>query len=67
MVPSVRRTQRVARPARLLLDAYERHGPVFSLRVLHARVVFMLGPAANHYMLVSHADNFRWRDGASAT
>ena len=23
----------------------------------------MLGPEANHYMLVSHADNFRWRDG----
>ena len=23
----------------------------------------MLGPEANHFMLVSHADRFRWRDG----
>ena len=23
----------------------------------------MLGPEANHFMLVSHADHFRWRDG----
>jgi cytochrome P450 len=61
---SVRRTHRmIADPLRLLLDAYERHGPVFSLRILNARNVFMLGPEANHFMLVSHADRFRWRDG----
>jgi cytochrome P450 len=61
---SVRRTHRmIADPLGLLLEAYERHGPVFSLRVLNARNVFMLGPEANHYMLVSHAGNFRWRDG----
>ena len=24
----------------------------------------MLGPEANHFILVSHADHFRWRDGA---
>jgi cytochrome P450 len=36
---------------------------VFSLRILNARNVFMLGPEANHFMLVSHADHFRWRDG----
>ena len=24
----------------------------------------MLGPEANHFVLVSHADHFRWRDGA---
>ena len=53
----------IADPLGLLLEAYERHGPVFSLRVLNARNVFMLGPAANHFMLVSHADHFRWRDG----
>ena len=23
----------------------------------------MLGPAANHYILVSHAKNFLWREG----
>jgi cytochrome P450 len=62
--PSVRRTHRmIADPLSLLLEAYERHGPVFSLRILNARNVFMLGPEANHFMLVSHADHFRWRDG----
>jgi cytochrome P450 len=53
----------IADPLGLLLEAYERHGPVFSLRILNARNVFMLGPEANHFMLVSHADRFRWRDG----
>ncbi len=62
--PSLRRTHRmIADPLSLLLEAYERHGPVFSLRILNARNVFMLGPEANHFMLVSHADHFRWRDG----
>ncbi|MEA2133269.1 MAG: hypothetical protein QOC68_1178 [Solirubrobacteraceae bacterium] len=62
--PSLRRTHRmIADPLSLLLEAYERHGPVFSLRILNARNVFMLGPEANHFMLVSHADRFRWRDG----
>jgi cytochrome P450 len=62
--PSLVRTKRFAEhPLPLLLDAYERHGPVFTLRIFHGRVVFMLGPEANHYVTVSHADNFRWRDG----
>ena len=65
--PSVRRTRAMIRdPLHLLLDAYERHGPVFSLRVLHANNVFVLGPEANHFVLVSGADHFRWRDGAFA-
>jgi cytochrome P450 len=65
VVPSVRRTRAMIRdPLHLLLDAYARHGPVFSLRVLHARNVFVLGPEANHQVLVSEADAFRWRDGA---
>jgi len=65
VLPSVRRTHRVITdPLNLLRDAYERHGPVFSLRVLTTRVVFMLGPAANHRILVSHASDFTWRDGA---
>ena len=66
-LPSVRRTHRVVTdPLGLLLDAYERYGPVFSLRVLTTRVVFMLGPAANHRILVSHASDFTWRDGGFA-
>jgi cytochrome P450 len=64
VTPSVARTAAMIRdPLRLLLDAYERHGPVFSLRVLHARNVFVLGPQANHQVLVAEADAFRWRDG----
>ena len=46
----------------MLLDAYERFGPVFTLRLFHGNVVFMLGPAANHYITVSHASNFTWRN-----
>ena len=63
----MRRTHRVITdPLGLLLDAYERYGPVFSLRVLTTRVVFMIGPAANHRILVSHASDFTWRDGGFA-
>lgn len=60
---SLRRTKRfIDEPLPLLLEAYERYGPIFTLRVLHSNVVFMLGPAANHYITVSHADNFIWRE-----
>src|SRR5215208_2466993 len=62
---NVARTHRMAHdPLPILLSSYERFGPVFSLRILHGLAVFMLGPAANHYMLVSHAHNFRWRDSS---
>ncbi len=61
---SLERTRRAARdPLPMLLDAYREYGPVFSMRILHASGIFMLGPAANHYMLVEKAENFRWRDG----
>jgi cytochrome P450 len=60
---SMARTRRFAsEPLELLLECYERHGPVFTVRVLHGNVVFMLGPTANHYMTVSHASNFIWRE-----
>jgi cytochrome P450 len=60
---SMARTRRFARePLGLLLECYERYGPVFTIKVLHGNVVFMLGPAANHYMTVSHATNFTWRE-----
>ncbi|HWX88475.1 MAG TPA: cytochrome P450 [Solirubrobacteraceae bacterium] len=60
---SISRTKRfIDEPLPLLLEAYERYGPVFTLRILHSRVVFMLGPAANHYVTVSHAQNFKWRE-----
>jgi cytochrome P450 len=60
---SMARTRRFANdPLPMLLDAYERFGPVFTLRLFHGNVVFMLGPAANHYITVSHASNFTWRE-----
>src|SRR5436190_11810589 len=61
---SLTRTRRFASdPLPMLLDGYERYGPVFTLRLFHSNVVFMPGPEANHYMLVSHASNFLWREG----
>jgi cytochrome P450 len=61
---SIRRTRAfAANPLALLLDAYERFGPVFTMRVFHGNSVFMIGPEANHYMTVSHAANFSWREG----
>jgi cytochrome P450 len=61
---SLRRTRRFAsEPLEVLLQAYERYGPIFTLRIFHSNVVFMIGPEANHYITVSHASNFLWRDG----
>jgi len=61
---SLSRTKRFAdEPLEILLECYERYGPIFTVRLFHSNVVFMLGPAANHYMLVSHASNFLWREG----
>ena len=42
---SMIRTRRFAsEPLPMLLDAYERFGPIFTLRLFHSNVVFMLGP-----------------------
>jgi cytochrome P450 len=61
---SMRRTREFERePLPLLLRLYEEFGPVFSMRLMYAPVVFALGPEANHYITVSGASNFRWRDG----
>ena len=61
---SMRRTREFERePLPLLLRLYEEYGPVFSMRLMYAPVVFAIGPEANHYMTVSGAANFRWRDG----
>jgi cytochrome P450 len=62
---SVARTHRIAHdPLPLLLGAYEEHGPIFSMRLLHSRVVFMLGPEANHFVTVAHPENFHWRESS---
>ncbi|HEX5896260.1 MAG TPA: cytochrome P450 [Thermoleophilaceae bacterium] len=61
---SMRRTREFERePLPLLLRLYDRYGPVFSMRLMYAPVVFALGPEANHFITVSAASNFRWRDG----
>jgi cytochrome P450 len=62
---SLARTHQVAHdPLPLLLGAYEEHGPIFSMRLLHSRVVFMLGPEANHFVTVAHPENFHWRESS---
>ena len=61
---SMRRTREFERePLPLLLRLYEQYGPVYSMRLIYAPVVFAIGPEANHHMTVSAASNFRWRDG----
>jgi len=59
----VRTTQFTRDPLTLLLDAYDRFGPVFTQRVFHQNIIFVLGPEANHHLLVSNAANYSWRDG----
>jgi cytochrome P450 len=61
---SMRRTREFEQePLPLLLRLFGRYGPVFTIRLLYQPIVFAIGPEANHYMTVSHASNFRWRDG----
>jgi cytochrome P450 len=63
--PSFARTRRAVKdPLPEMLRCYNAYGPVFSIRVLHAPVTMMIGPEANHYMLVSNAKNFLWREGS---
>jgi cytochrome P450 len=62
---SVARTKQMAHdPLPLLLAAYEEFGPIFSMRLLHAKIVFMLGPEANHFVTVGHPENFHWRESS---
>src|SRR4051794_24818602 len=61
---SIARTMGFTRdPLTLLLQAYERYGPVFTQRVFHQNIIFVLGPEANHHLLVSNAANYEWRTG----
>lgn len=60
---SLSRTIRFAdQPLPILLRGYEQFGPVFTVRVLHELIVFLIGPEANHYITVSNASNFLWRE-----
>jgi cytochrome P450 len=61
---SLRRTHRFQRDTlRTTLEFYERYGNVFTVRMFHRPTVVMLGPAANHFVTVSGAENFSWREG----
>jgi cytochrome P450 len=61
---SVRRTWRARHDVlELLRESYFRWGPIFGMRILHDLQVFMIGPEANHFMLVSGRENFVWRHG----
>lgn len=51
-------------PLPLLLSLYEEYGPIFSVRLLHSPVIFMLGPEANHFVTVAHPENFHWRESS---
>lgn len=60
---SLKTTKRMLdEPGELLLECYERFGPVFTVRLFTNPTVFLLGPQANHYMTVSHASNFTIRE-----
>ncbi|MGB7587985.1 MAG: cytochrome P450 [Solirubrobacterales bacterium] len=62
---SLGRTLQMAHaPLPILLSLYERFGPIFSVRILHHPVVFMLGPEANQFITVSHPENFHWRESS---
>jgi cytochrome P450 len=61
---SLRRTHAFQRDTlRMLLGYYERFGPIFTFRSLHRPIVAMIGPEANHFVTVSGASNFSWRQG----
>ena len=34
------------------------------MRLLHSRVIFMLGPEANHFVTVGRPENFHWRESS---
>src|ERR1700727_1575572 len=60
---SIARSKRfIEDPRGLLVDCYQRLVPIFTLRVFYGNTVFMIGPAANHYMTISNASNFTIRE-----
>jgi cytochrome P450 len=64
-LPSIARTERMRRdPLAVLLPAYEEYGPIFAMRIFHSLIVFMIGPEANRFILVTDRERFRWRDGS---
>jgi len=56
----------IADPLTLLLEHERRHGPVFTIRLLHEPIVWAIGAEVNHQILVSEFDAFQWREGRFA-
>lgn len=59
-----RTIQMTSDPLPILLGLYEEYGPIFSVRLLHHPVIFMLGPEANHFVTVTNPENFHWRESS---
>jgi cytochrome P450 len=47
----------------LMLPAYERYGPVFTMRAGPSLMVMAVGAEPLHQILVTDADRFHWREG----
>jgi cytochrome P450 len=61
---SVANTYGIVRdPLPILFGLYAEYGPIFTTRLFHGKQVWMLGPEANQFVLVSHPQNFVWREG----
>src|SRR5579859_4740854 len=44
--------------APLLAQAYQQHGPIFRSMYLEREIVFLVGPEANRFVLVTHRQKF---------
>ena len=63
--PSLKNTWRFRHDVlNLLRDCYAEHGPIFGIRIIFGYNLALIGPEANHFMLVSGRENFGWRNGA---
>jgi len=62
--PSLRNTWRFRHDVLdLLRESYARHGPIFGMRIILSYNLALIGPEANHFVLVSGRENFAWRPG----
>ncbi|MCL2768524.1 MAG: cytochrome P450 [Solirubrobacterales bacterium] len=62
-ISPVRDLRFVRDPVAMLLESYERYGPIFTIRFFHGLSVVMLGPEAQHFLLVAGAEKVHWREG----
>ena len=51
----------------LLLDSYNRYGPVFTITLAGTPIVALIGPEANQYILAQRAENFESRSASILT